>query len=366
MSFANPRCLAQLNTYSNEVRHAFQKTLDWLNQWACARSYGLGSRIPWDPQYLVESLSDSTIYMAYYTIAHLLHSTIDGSKLGPANVPANEMTDEVWDYIFLGKELPKTSIAKETLQQLRDSFEYWYPLDIRVSGKDLINNHLTFFLYNHAAIFDEANWPRGIRTNGHLMLNGEKMSKSTGNSMTLREGVDKFGADATRIALADAGDGMDDANFEENNADSAVLRLHTEREWCELQVANAGNLRSGPEYTFLDKVFENEINSLIEQTTAHYDATNYKAALKSALFDFQHAKSWYKEATVEDVHQDLILRFIETQALLIAPFAPHWSEYIWREVLKKVYLTCGVKLMYRMGLCKMLHSPHLRVQRIKL
>jgi leucyl-tRNA synthetase len=66
------------------------------------------------------------------------------------------------------------------------------------------------------------------------MLNGEKMSKSTGNSMTLREGVEKFGADATRIALADAGDGMDDANFEENNADSAVLRLFTEREWCKV------------------------------------------------------------------------------------------------------------------------------------
>ena len=223
-----------MNTFSIETRHAFEKTLDWLNQWACARSYGLGSRIPWDPQYLVESLSDSTVYMAYYTIAHFLHSSIDGSELGPANIPVKEMTDEVWDYIFLGKDLPSTSIPEETLQQLRHSFEYWYPLDVRVSGKDLINNHLTFFLYNHAALFPEHDWPQGVRTNGHLMLNGEKMSKSTGNSMTLREGVEKFGADATRIALADAGDGMDDANFEENNADSAVLRLFTEREWCEV------------------------------------------------------------------------------------------------------------------------------------
>lgn len=224
-----------MNTYSPETRHAFEKTLDWLNQWACARTYGLGSRLPWDPQYLVESLSDSTIYMAYYTIAHLLHSKIDGSEVGPANIPAKDMTDEVWDYIFLGKEYPSaTSVPENTLQKLRNSFEYWYPLDIRVSGKDLINNHLTFFMYNHAAIFPEEYWPQGVRTNGHLMLNGEKMSKSTGNSMTLREGVEKFGADATRIALADAGDGMDDANFEENNADSAVLRLFTEREWCEV------------------------------------------------------------------------------------------------------------------------------------
>lgn len=233
-----------MNTYSIETRHAFEKTLDWLNQWACARSYGLGSKIPWDPQYLVESLSDSTIYMAYYTIAHFLHSKIDGSELGPANIPAKEMTDEVWDYIFLGKDLPSTPIPKETLQQLRHSFEYWYPLDVRVSGKDLINNHLTMFLYNHAAIFPEEMWPRGVRTNGHLMLNGGKMSKSTGNNMIMREGVEKFGADATRIALADAGDGMDDANFEENNADSAVLRLFTEREWCEVTLIIHVNIDS--------------------------------------------------------------------------------------------------------------------------
>jgi hypothetical protein len=51
-----------------------------------------------------------------------------------------------------------------------------------VSGKDLINNHLTFALYNHTAIWAAAPelWPRGMRTNGHLLLNAEKMSKSTG------------------------------------------------------------------------------------------------------------------------------------------------------------------------------------------
>jgi hypothetical protein len=43
-------------------------TLGWLNQWACSRSFGLGTRLPWDEQYLIESLSDSTIYMAYYTV----------------------------------------------------------------------------------------------------------------------------------------------------------------------------------------------------------------------------------------------------------------------------------------------------------
>lgn len=37
----------ELNTFSTEAKNAFQQTLDWLGQWACARSYGLGSKLPW-------------------------------------------------------------------------------------------------------------------------------------------------------------------------------------------------------------------------------------------------------------------------------------------------------------------------------
>ncbi len=61
-----------MNTYGEEARRAFEHTLGWLRQWACSRSFGLGTRLPWDPQFLIESLSDSTIYMAYYTVSHLL------------------------------------------------------------------------------------------------------------------------------------------------------------------------------------------------------------------------------------------------------------------------------------------------------
>jgi len=53
------------------------------------------------------------------------------------------------------------------------------------------------------------------------------MSKSTGNFLTLQDVIARYGADPTRMALASAGDTMDDANFERNNADSAILKLST-------------------------------------------------------------------------------------------------------------------------------------------
>lgn len=89
------------------------------------------------------------------------------------------MTPEVWDYIFFrDAKLPtNTSIKKEILDRMRIEFRYWYPVDLRVSGKDLIQNHLTFYLYNHTAIWpkEPEMWPQAIRANGHLLLNSAKV-----------------------------------------------------------------------------------------------------------------------------------------------------------------------------------------------
>lgn len=47
------------------------------------------------------------------------------------------------------------------------------------------------------------------------------------------------------MALADAGDGVDDANFMESMADAGVLRLYNLIEWCQmvLQMDKLGQLR---------------------------------------------------------------------------------------------------------------------------
>ncbi|KIV97557.1 leucine-tRNA ligase [Exophiala mesophila] len=331
-----------LETYTQDTENAFVANLEWLNQWACARTYGLGSKLPWDPTFLVESLSDSTIYMSYYTIAHYLHGDRFGKTPGLLNIKPEQVTDEFWDYVFTrtsdGDNVSKsTGIPEADLATLRRSFEYWYPLDMRSSGKDLIPNHLTFFLYIHLALFPREYWPRSVRSNGHLLLNGEKMSKSTGNFLTLSQAVKKFGADATRIALADAGDGMEDANFEEKGANAAIMRMYTLKEWIE-ETLKSDNLRSTQGDILWDKLFEDEMNQLVHETYQHYSDTNYKLALKSGLYDFQSARDFYREACISSgtpMSRPLILRYVELQSILVATIAPHWAEYMWLEVLHK-------------------------------
>ena len=157
--------------YNDRIMEKFDQVLDWLKEWACSRQFGLGTQLPWDQQWVIESLSDSTIYMAYYTIAHHLHGSVDnlsGTASSSTGIKPEDLTDDVFNYIFLAKPFPESagpcSIPQNLLQSMRDEFEYWYPFDLRVSAKDLIPNHLTMSLYNHVEIWKDRPqmWPRGM------------------------------------------------------------------------------------------------------------------------------------------------------------------------------------------------------------
>lgn len=336
--------LQGVNCYNDEVRRNLEGCLDWLQEHACSRTYGLGTKLPWDSNWLIESLSDSTIYNAYYTISHFLQgNSFRADKPNILGIKAEQLVPEVWDYIFFnGKPFPaKSGIKKDALDQMRREFQYWYPVDVRASGKDLIQNHLTYYLYNHCAMWpdDKSYWPKGIRANGHLLLNSAKMSKSDGNFLTLYEAIEKFSADGTRLCLADSGDSIEDANFVEKVADAGILRLYTFIEWVKEILSTKDSLRSGLPDTFNDKVFKSEIYLKIKEADEAYNKMLFKDALRTGFFELQAARDKYINLSVLDgINRDLILYYIEVQALLLTPICPHICEHIW-SMLGKVFIT---------------------------
>ena len=84
---------------------------------------------------------------------------------------------------------------------MKKEFQYFYPVDARHSGRDLVQNHLSFFVLNHAAIFEKELWPKEIVVNGSVMMDGAKMSKSMGNIIPLRTAIRDHGADPIRLAI---------------------------------------------------------------------------------------------------------------------------------------------------------------------
>mmetsp|Transcript_15672 Transcript_15672/g.21502 ORF Transcript_15672/g.21502 Transcript_15672/m.21502 type:complete len:914 (+) Transcript_15672:2-2743(+) len=333
------------NGYNASVMDSFEKAIDWLKEWACSREFGLGTQLPWDRKWVIDSLSDSTVYMAYYTIAHLLHgspenlSGVSEQSTNPLGIKPEDLTDEVFDYIFLKQALPdgsSSSIPLDTLDRLRKEFEYWYPMDLRVSAKDLIPNHLTMCLYNHTEIWKDRPelWPRGIYCNGHIMVDAEKMSKSKGNFLMLLETVEDFSADATRFALADAGDSLEDANFDRSVANQAVTYLFCEEEWLRSVLVDCkeGKLREGEELLFMDKVFDNEMDYLIEATHVEFSRMCFRDGIHRCWFDMMITRDLYRDWSVRcgiPMHRKVVTRFAEAIIVMMQPICPHWSENLW-------------------------------------
>lgn len=345
------KCLKNMNLYADEARNAFDSVLGWLKEWACSRQFGLGTRLPWDEKWLIESLSDSTIYMAFYTVAHLLQGgpeNVDGHEVGPAKVKPTDLSDSLWDFILLGEGDPtKVRCSKNMLLKMRRELVYWYPVNLRVSGKDLIGNHLTFYLYNHVALFPEEHWPQSIRVNGHVLLNAEKMSKSTGNFLTLRDAIKKYTSDGVRFALADASDTIEDANFSEKTADDTIVKLWTLVDFIEEAMENIDSMNSSESLRFADRVFKSQLNKQLRLTEAAYDNMLFREAVKEGFFEIMNNLGKYREAVGADkttrtastlcrMSKKVFLQFAFFQTACLVPICPHTCEHIWGMIREEV------------------------------
>ena len=358
----------KFNPYSSSTLKGFEQVLGWLSSWGLSRTFGLGSHIPWDKKYLIESLSDSTIYMAYYTIANFLHEDIYGLKPNNGILP-EMLTEEVFDYIFLGKELDfsKTQIPEKVLKDMRNSFTYWYPMDLRCSGKDLIGNHLTMSLYNHAIVWDKNPdyMTRGYFCNGYILVDGEKMSKSKGNFLTINDLIENYGCDASRITLADCGDTLDDANFLREISNLSVNRLYSFENFVKILVNEVWNKIpdfkiSDPDSeikfdNLFDQIFDNNINYLIKQATQAYEEMKYKNVLKYAFYEMINAKDQYILFNADDytkLNPTLMVRFLKVFFIMNNPIMPHFTEYMFVTYLNPIFDKSGLSNKKIEFLCK--------------
>lgn len=335
--------------YNPQTQVELDRVVDWLKEWGCSRTQGLGTRLPWDDQFVIESLSDSTIYMAYYAVHHMLSSSIDGSVVGPLGVKPEDFTHDCWEFIYRKGQYPENcAIPHEKLCKLRNEFEYWYPMDLRCSGLDLIRNHLTMCLYNHAAIWADQNMmPKSFFCNGYVELNGEKMAKSTGNFITMKECIQKFGADATRLTVADAGDTLAKANFDERFADQRIKDLITMESWMTKTIKKMMTEDSALDFKDAkeqmdtwDRIFDNQINYSIEMTTQFYDEMKYKQAAKCAFFEMNSAKEEYMSAKGGKINPYVIMRFMEAQMVMLNPIVPHFAQFCWNHHIYPMFSKC--------------------------
>ncbi len=323
--------LENLKIFPEDLRQEFRNVFDWLKEKACARKSGLGTPLPFDTSWIIESLSDSTIYMAFYTIAKYLQEGLVGEE---------NFSDEVFDYVFLGEcdlegVARKAGMSVELLKQMRDEFVYWYPLDARHSGRDLVPNHLSFMVFNHVAIFSREDWVRGIVVNGSVLMGGEKMSKSMGNIVPIRKAVELYSADLIRAVLMASAGLLTDADFNEQLVRSVRGKLERLYNYVREYYGDNGieSEKEGDEgFDVVDRWMFSAFYKHVDEATKSLEICETRDALQHSLYLLDQDVSEYLKmkrstdfAGVRRVMREVLSGWVR----LMAPFTPHLCEELW-------------------------------------
>jgi len=315
--------IASMKIYPQTATPWFITVIDWLKEWACARTTGFGTPLPWEKGWIVETLSDSTVYMAFYTI---------NKHIREHGIKPESLTRDFFDYVFLGKGNAKTiskatGIEAEILTAMREEFLYWYPFDLRVSAKELVPNHLTFCVFHHVALFPPELWPRAIGVNGMLMIEGKQMHKSKGNFITMKGAVERYGADATRCALLLGAEEMDDPDWRSDNATDVQGKLEAWSRFAEDLCNSAKKKNMG----HLERWLQSKLQKRIKTVAVNLDELKTRTALQVAFFETWNDFRWYIQRKAS-ADAGALRESVEVWIKLMAPFAPFVCEELWSRI----------------------------------
>jgi leucyl-tRNA synthetase len=252
--------------------------------------------------------------MAYYTIAHRLQ-----------DVPVADLDREFFDALFYGADAVED--APERALELREEWDYWYPVDYRFSANDLISNHLTFYLFHHAELFDRDNWPQGIVIMGMGLLEGEKMSSSKGHVVLPGAAIDDYGADTVRFFLLNSAEPWQDYDWRAEQVES--VRDQLERFWNradEIIAADAPDER--PELEQEDRWLLSKLQHTVRDVTEAMESSETRTASQAAFYNFEEELRWYRRRTDLDrpAAKWTLERVLETRLRLLAPFVPFMTN----------------------------------------
>ncbi|KAI9150438.1 Leucine--tRNA ligase, cytoplasmic [Paramyrothecium foliicola] len=348
----------RLKYMSAEAKSNLQASLHRLGSWAAGKQRGHGTRAPWNESLVIDPVVESAIAPAYQTVAHMLHSDMYGELLGKgAIVRPEQMTDEVWDYIFdrlrVGsKELDKlnTTLHYFDLSRLRQEFASWYPVDLFVADGSRIDDQVPSFLHHHVALWPPKYWPRGAVISGQLVTNGQRPGARQKNDAPIGRMTSIYGADAVRMAVARLCNSqtVGDVEWDEAVVLESLRQLYELKMWIETtaraddtrsnDVLHALELHDNRHVAIWDVIFMDELDRIMRAAFLCYKRHDFNKALQHALDDTVAALDRWRTMTrdaKDKLHRMVFAGYVRMQVLVLGPICPHWCEGIWKGVLKE-------------------------------
>ena len=212
---------------------------------------------------------------------------------------------------------------------------YWMNVDQYIGGIEHAILHLLYSRFFVKVIHDlgliEANEPfRGLLTQGMVLKEGSKMSKSKGNVVSPEEIINKYGADTARLFILFAAPVDRDLDWSDQGVEGSYRFLG--RVWRIVDAYDqAAKENHTGDLTKDEVALRRELHRVIKKVTEDLDNNfNFNTAI-SAIMELVNAMYAHKDKA-ESVNADLANELIHNLVLLLAPFVPHITEELWHEL----------------------------------
>jgi len=324
-------CLKGMAISPEAYRKQFEDTFEWLDKRPCARGRGLGTALPFEKGWVIESLSDSTIYMSLYPIIHKIHQL---------KLKREQLNDAFFDYVCLGKgdhtkASKETKISLKNLKDLREEFNYWYGVDQRHTHQAHISNHLSFYVFAHSAIYPPEKWPKKVSIHGMVLREGAKMSKSKGNVITLLDAIKACGGDGLRAYMA--GSVGTDVTFDWSDTEAAAMVRNVSALYSTLE--KAAKSRKEGKLTHIGKWFESVFENGVKGATECLERMDLRGYTKIILYDLPNAYRKLQARASEEEVKAVNANAAERWIRMVAPLMPHMAEELWSKLGRKGFIS---------------------------
>jgi leucyl-tRNA synthetase len=216
----------------------------------------------------------------------------------------------------------------------KDKSKYWMPIDQYIGGVEHAILHLLYARFFTKFLYDIGWSPvdepfSNLLTQGMVLKDGTKMSKSLGNVVSPEEIIEKYGADTARLFILFASPPEKELEWSEQGVEGSYRFLN--RVW---RVVNEqlDVIEGAPdEYiveTDADRALAFAMNASIKKVSDDISGRfNFNTAI-SSIMEFVNALYKYKESSI--VNAALLKAALNNLILLLSPFVPHICEELWQ------------------------------------
>ena len=217
-----------------------------------------------------------------------------------------------------------------------DQANYWMPVDQYIGGVEHAILHLMYarfftkFLYD-IKMLDHQEPFSNLLTQGMVLRDGAKMSKSKGNVVSPEEIIEQYGADTARLFILFASPPERDLEWSEQGVEGSYRFLN--RIWRLIQdfrqyFAEGPAAIETDSLNKTDKELYYKVHATIKKVTEDIEERfNFNTAI-SAIMELSNQLGSYREA--KDKNAALIKLAVENLLILLSPFSPHIGEELWR------------------------------------